>query len=99
MTTALPSYTTSWDVTEQQSVLMLHRVRELLIRQRTMLVNALRGHLAEFGMVTRQGIAMPGAEAVHHIRSRPLHVWVRQLIVPPRRRWPGKQQEPSVLSL
>lgn len=31
---------------EQQSVLMLHRVRELLIRQRTMLVNALRGHLA-----------------------------------------------------
>ncbi|MES0205063.1 IS110 family transposase [Mesorhizobium australicum] len=39
---------------EQQSVLMLHRVRELLIRQRTMLVNALRGHLAE-GIITRQG--------------------------------------------
>jgi transposase len=45
---------------EQQSVLMLHRVRELLIRQRTMLVNALRGHLAEFGIVTRQGIADVG---------------------------------------
>jgi transposase len=45
---------------EQQSVLMLHRVRELLIRQRTMLVNALRGHLAEFGIVTRQGIAGVG---------------------------------------
>ncbi|MER9390391.1 IS110 family transposase [Mesorhizobium sp. M0435] len=45
---------------EQQGVLMLHRVRELLIRQRTMLVNALRGHLAEFGIVTRQGIAGPG---------------------------------------
>ena len=45
---------------EQQSVLMLHRVRELLIRQRTMLVNALRGHLAEFGVVTRQGIAGVG---------------------------------------
>ena len=28
-----------------------HRVRELLIRQRTMLINALRGHLAEFGIV------------------------------------------------
>ncbi len=42
---------------EQQSVLMLHRVRELLIRQRTMLINALRGHLAEFGIVTRQGVA------------------------------------------
>lgn len=45
---------------EQQSVLMLHRVRELLIRQRTMLVNALRGHLAEFGIVARQGIAGVG---------------------------------------
>ncbi|MBY2919465.1 IS110 family transposase [Rhizobium leguminosarum] len=45
---------------EQQSVLMLHRVRELLIRQRTMLVNALRGHLAEFGIVTRQGVAGVG---------------------------------------
>ncbi|RWA78799.1 MAG: IS110 family transposase [Mesorhizobium sp.] len=40
---------------EQRSVLMLHRVRELLIRQRTMLVNALRGHLAELGIITRQG--------------------------------------------
>lgn len=45
---------------EQQSVLMLHRVRELLIRQRTKLVNALRGHLAEFGIVTRQGVAGVG---------------------------------------
>jgi transposase len=45
---------------EQQSVLMLHRVRELLIRQRTMLVNALRGHLAEFGIVTRQSIVGVG---------------------------------------
>src|SRR6516165_6102034 len=29
---------------EQQAVLMLHRTRDLLVRQRTMLVNALRGH-------------------------------------------------------
>ncbi len=36
---------------EQQSVLMLHRSRELLIRQRTRLVNAIRGHMAEFGIV------------------------------------------------
>jgi transposase len=36
---------------EQQSALMMHRARDLLIRQRTMLVNALRGHLAEFGLV------------------------------------------------
>ena len=32
---------------EQQSVLMQHRIRELLIRQQTMLIKVLRGHLAE----------------------------------------------------
>jgi transposase len=31
---------------EQQAALMLHRTRQLLVRQRTMLSNALRGHLA-----------------------------------------------------
>jgi transposase len=41
---------------EQQAVLMMHRARELLVRQRTMLVNALRAHLAEFGIVAAQGI-------------------------------------------
>jgi len=40
---------------EQQSVLMLHRARELLVRQRTMLINALRGHCGEFGLVAAQG--------------------------------------------
>jgi transposase len=41
---------------DQQSVLMLHRVRSLLIRQRTMLVNALRAHMAEFGIIAPQGL-------------------------------------------
>lgn len=41
---------------DQQGALMLHRARALLIRQRTMLVNALRGHLAEFGIVAARGI-------------------------------------------
>jgi transposase len=41
---------------DQQSVLMLHRVRALLIRQRTMVINALRAHLAEFGVVVAQGM-------------------------------------------
>ncbi len=41
---------------EQQGVLMLHRARELLVRQRTMLVNAIRAHMAEFGIVAPQGI-------------------------------------------
>ena len=40
---------------EQQSVLMLHRARELLVRQRTMVINALRGHCAEFGLIVAQG--------------------------------------------
>src|SRR5574339_1255842 len=40
---------------EQQSALMLHRSRQLLIRQRTMLSNALRGHLAELGIVSAKG--------------------------------------------
>ncbi|AVM72544.1 IS110 family RNA-guided transposase [Magnetospirillum gryphiswaldense] len=42
--------------TEQQGVLMLHRTRDLMVRQRTMLINALRGHLAEFGIVAAQGV-------------------------------------------
>jgi transposase len=41
---------------EQQGVLMLHRVRELLVGQRTALINALRRHLAEFGVVAPQGV-------------------------------------------
>jgi transposase len=41
--------------TERQSVLMLHRTRDLLMRQRTMTLNAVRGHLAEFGIITAQG--------------------------------------------
>jgi transposase len=40
---------------EQQSVLVLHRSRDLLMRQRTMILNAIRAHLAEFGVVTAQG--------------------------------------------
>jgi transposase len=40
---------------DQQSVLMLHRSRELLVRQRTMLINALRGHCGEFGLIAAQG--------------------------------------------
>ncbi len=41
---------------EQQAAQLLHRGREQLVRQRTMLVNALRAHLAEFGMVAAQGL-------------------------------------------
>ena len=40
---------------EQQGVLVLHRSRDLLMRQRTMLLNAIRAHLAEFGVISAQG--------------------------------------------
>jgi transposase len=40
---------------EQQSVMMLHRVRLMLNRQRTQLSNAMRAHLAEFGIVAPVG--------------------------------------------
>jgi transposase len=42
---------------EQQSALMLHKARDLLVRQQTMLINAIRGHMAELGMVAPQGSA------------------------------------------
>jgi transposase len=41
---------------EQQATPMLHKTRELLIKQRTMGINALRGHLSEFGIVAAKGI-------------------------------------------
>src|SRR4051794_31786892 len=40
---------------EQQSTLVIHRVRETLVAQKTQLINALRAHLAEFGIVAPQG--------------------------------------------
>ena len=44
---------------EQQSCLMLHRTRQLFIRQQTSVINAIRAHMAEFGIVApvgRQGV-------------------------------------------
>ena len=43
--------------TEQQGRLMLHRARDLLMRQRTQVINALRAHMAELGIVAAQGTA------------------------------------------
>jgi transposase len=40
---------------EQQGRLMQHRTRDLLLRQRTQVINALRAHLAELGIVAAQG--------------------------------------------
>jgi transposase len=40
---------------DQQTGLMLHRTRQLLVRQRTMLSNAIRGHMAELGIISAKG--------------------------------------------
>ena len=39
---------------QQQALLMLHRIRDRLIAERTGTINAIRGHMAEFGMVAAQ---------------------------------------------
>src|SRR4030095_6991168 len=45
---------------DQQAAVLLHRGRERLVRQRTGLVNALRGHLAEFGVIAPHGLRNRG---------------------------------------
>ena len=50
---------------EQQALLMLHRTRHLLVRQRTATINAIRAHLTEFGIVA--GIGRNGVEVLLEI--------------------------------
>lgn len=50
---------------ESQALLALHRVRSLLVRQRTAAVNSARGLLGEFGLVAPKGI-----QRVRELRSR-----------------------------
>lgn len=67
---------------DQQSVLMLHRARELLIRQRTMLINALRGHCGEFGIIATQGARNVAAliEVIEHPDDRRLPPLAREAL-------------------
>lgn len=74
---------------EQQSVLVIHRVRGTLVHQKTQLINALRGHLAEFGIVAPKGackvveltarLADPGEERLPEMARALLHMLVDQL--------------------
>jgi transposase len=50
---------------EQQGGLMLHRTRHLVIRQQTSVINAIRAHLAEFGIVAPVG--RRGVEELLHV--------------------------------
>jgi transposase len=54
---------------EQQSCLMLHRTRHLFIRQQTAVINAIRAHLAEFGIVAPVG--RNGVEALLGVVADP----------------------------
>ncbi len=72
---------------DSQAVLVLHRTRRLLVRQRTMSANALRSALAEFGIVAAQGpkglhwlvqVADDPASAIPEMARMPLQVLARQ---------------------
>ena len=53
----------------QQANAMIYKVRELLVRQRTQLVNALRSHLSELGVVAAQGVGKL-ADLIAVVRDR-----------------------------
>jgi transposase len=58
---------------EQQSVMMLHRIRLMLNRQRTQLSNAIRAHLSEFGIVApigRRGLDQPLAFVLDVVKQQ-----------------------------
>ena len=63
----------------QQAAAGIHKVREMLIKQRTMLINAMRGLMAEFGIVVAEGPRHVGelvailADPVDQRIPRPLH--------------------------
>jgi hypothetical protein len=58
---------------ERQGVLVLHRTRDLLVRQRTMLINAIRGHCAEFGMIAPQG-AYRASDLIEQVREAEVRI-------------------------
>lgn len=68
---------------EQQSVQVLHRTRELLITQRTQTINALRAHLAEFGLIFPQrnvGVAQ-AITAVQNLKDTACPAFVQQVLL------------------
>jgi transposase len=67
---------------EQQSVQVLHRTRELLILQRTQTMNALRSHLAEFGLIFAQrnvGIVQ-AVEVIQDAENADIPAFVRHVL-------------------
>jgi transposase len=54
---------------EQQSCLMLHRTRHLFTRQQTAMINSIRAHLAEFGIIAPVG--RKGVTELLHVVADP----------------------------
>ncbi len=70
---------------EKQASGMVFKIRDLLVRQRTQTINALRGHLAEFGIIAPQGPAHIGrlaakVDASEGSLPEPVHVFCRLLL-------------------
>jgi transposase len=82
---------------EQQSCLMLHRTRHLFIRQQTAVINSIRAHLAEFGIVAPVGrkgveellrvVADPGDKRVSEVARACLAALGAQLLSSRSRYW------------
>jgi transposase len=68
---------------DHQAVQVLHRTRELLIRQRVQLGNALRAHMAEFGWVFPLGMVglMQAITAVRETPNQDLPAFARQALL------------------
>lgn len=70
---------------EKQASGMVFKIRDLLVRQRTQTINALRGHLAEFGIIAPQGPAHIGrlatqVDASESSLPEPVRVFCRLLL-------------------
>lgn len=67
---------------KQQSLTMLHKVRDLLIRQRSSVAVALRAHLAEFGFISAKGIhnGMKAAQSVSEDEYARLPRLVKEIV-------------------
>jgi transposase len=67
---------------EQQGALVIHKTRDLLVRQRAILVNALRSHLAEFGIIVAKDIGnTPQLAAVRDKTDRRVPTTARSALV------------------
>lgn len=64
----------------QQATLMIHRVREQYVSERTSTANQIHGHLLEFGIVVQKGIAQLEASLPEILDDRPLPADVKMIL-------------------